>query len=261
MPIDTQLATERRRGPAPKVYTPEETAARAAEKKAAKATYDREFRAKNAEKIKAAKAAWGKTDTKKAYDKKWAEENREHSNAIKKAWKERNPEHHAEYYARNREEILAGATEYYAANSDVIRAKSAAWRAANPEQAKAAYTRCYTARKDDYIAKAKAWKEANLERSRELARAAAARNPLKLKVRRAKYRHRVREATPIWADKGDIADVYKEASHTQLHVDHVIPLRHPRVCGLHVWNNLQLLTPSQNSRKSNKYDVEVAHAH
>ena len=64
-----------------------------------------------------------------------------------------------------------------------------------------------------------------------------------------------KQATPKWANLDDILDVYKEASYMGLEVDHIIPLKHPLVCGLHVWENLQLLSRSQNARKSNSYDI------
>lgn len=64
---------------------------------------------------------------------------------------------------------------------------------------------------------------------------------------------RVKQATPIWADLVDIINVYKEAEYLQLEVDHIIPIKHPLVCGLHVWSNLQLLSRSENAKKSNKF--------
>ena len=36
-------------------------------------------------------------------------------------------------------------------------------------------------------------------------------------------------------------------------VDHIIPLNHSKVCGLHVPANMQILTQEQNRKKSNKF--------
>jgi 5-methylcytosine-specific restriction endonuclease McrA len=40
-------------------------------------------------------------------------------------------------------------------------------------------------------------------------------------------------------------------------VDHVVPLYHPRVCGLHVSWNLQLLMRSENSEKGSKINLHA----
>lgn len=65
---------------------------------------------------------------------------------------------------------------------------------------------------------------------------------------------------PSWADRKLIAYIYKEARYLGLEVDHIIPLKHPLVCGLHVEENLQLLTPEENNKKRNKFDPSAYQA-
>src|SRR3990167_1647672 len=71
-------------------------------------------------------------------------------------------------------------------------------------------------------------------------------------ARRARKLH----ATPAWVTQEeleDIANVYLEAQYFNHHVDHIIPLQGKFVCGLHVWDNLQLLSPVENFMKHNKH--------
>lgn len=44
-------------------------------------------------------------------------------------------------------------------------------------------------------------------------------------------------------------------------VDHVVPIKHDEVCGLHVLSNLQLLTRRQNRSKGNKFCPAAAQLH
>lgn len=39
------------------------------------------------------------------------------------------------------------------------------------------------------------------------------------------------------------------------HVDHIIPLKHDLVCGLHVVANLQIIPGSENLSKNNRFVV------
>jgi hypothetical protein len=78
----------------------------------------------------------------------------------------------------------------------------------------------------------------------------------KTKVRRRKHR----AATPRWLTKTQVTqmrDIYERAiAITRLTgikhvVDHIIPLVHPDICGLHVPWNLRILTQDANAAKSN----------
>jgi hypothetical protein len=129
-------------------------------------------------------------------------------------------------------------------------------------------------------ARVKAWVEANRERSHEIKTAWRERNPgyvqpavkpeahaKRLEYKKAYYRRNVEayklyslvrcrravHATPPWADKAAIKAVYAAARAEGKHVDHIVPLLGKTVCGLHVANNLQPLTPAENRKKGNRH--------
>lgn len=52
-------------------------------------------------------------------------------------------------------------------------------------------------------------------------------------------------------------EIYDLAQRTGMEVDHIVPLTHTKISGLHAPWNLQLLTRSENARKSNKLDEDV----
>lgn len=75
-------------------------------------------------------------------------------------------------------------------------------------------------------------------------------------------RKRFREATPKWANRFFIKEIYllaierSRATGFKWHVDHVIPLMSDLVCGLHVESNLQVIPAWQNLSKHNHYSLE-----
>jgi hypothetical protein len=77
----------------------------------------------------------------------------------------------------------------------------------------------------------------------------------------ARFQSRLREIAeirqrPKWADMNKIREIYVNRPEG-FHVDHIIPLRGKYVCGLHVENNLQYLTASENMRKHNTFSGET----
>lgn len=77
--------------------------------------------------------------------------------------------------------------------------------------------------------------------------------------RSARRRSAERLATPKWGQEG-IVDLYRLASKQGFHVDHIVPLVSDVVCGLHVIFNLQLLPPTDNLSKGNRFQIEGVNA-
>lgn len=75
----------------------------------------------------------------------------------------------------------------------------------------------------------------------------------------AKRQEYIARATPPWADLKAIEKVYERCAAMTIHtgiehqVDHIVPLQHPLVCGLHIAENLQILPARENLKKRNKY--------
>jgi 5-methylcytosine-specific restriction endonuclease McrA len=162
------------------------------ERKAAKAAWQKAWRAKNPEKAKA-----------------WFKDNAAKYEASQQAYKAS-------------EKYKAALKRRYEANKDVLLARTQEWRGCNREHL-LAYRRQHRRAKPE------------LHRASQMAREAAKRH-----------------AVPEWANADDIKQVYLEARALGLEVDHIVPLKSTRVCGLHVWDNLQLLTREANIRKGNR---------
>lgn len=140
-------------------------------------------------------------------------------------------------------------SEWARENRGRLSEKTASWRAANPEKVQATNARSKRKHATRLAEQNRQWGQKN----RDKRRATTA------KRKAAKLR-----ATPRWADIEAIREVYSKAAEMQaatgvrMHVDHVVPLQHPLVCGLHCEANLQVIDGAANEAKKNYWWPDCA---
>lgn len=151
----------------------------------------------------------------------------------------RDPEQHrvqaANWRAKNREKACQLARERYAKNPERAQKASSKWKDANVEKRRIYYCE----NREQIQAVNREWRRNNIETARRIyVKSSSLRRATKVK------------AMPFWADVAAIKKIYDECPSGH-HVDHIVPLKGKGISGLHVPWNLQYLTASENSRKSN----------
>lgn len=106
----------------------------------------------------------------------------------------------------------------------------------------------------------KAYRRAHPEVNRASGKRIYAAKPEQYRARNAARRARERQATQYPDDRGAIRAIYKLAMTCRrmgisCHVDHIVPLKGARVCGLHVSWNLRVIADDENQAKSNAFSV------
>jgi hypothetical protein len=143
--------------------------------------------------------------------------------------------------------------QYYINNRERVLEKSKQWYAKNKEK-KAAYDKQRRELLGDEL------RQYDKDRKQLAHRKAAHRNYTR------KRRMHLQQATPSWLDEFDlfhVQEIYDLAVRRslawgiELHVDHEIPLKGKRVCGLHVPSNLRIIDAKSNIIKGNQYGNET----
>lgn len=151
------------------------------------------------------------------------------------------------YYEANKKEILKQKKEYYVENRENILNVKAEYYELNREKL-LEYRQKYANENSEKIAE---WFKNNKNR---VAKNSATRRARKL------------NATPDWLtdeDKIEIDVIYflckiiSEDTGIEHHVDHIVPLKGKRVCGLHVPWNLRIIPAKENISKSNTLDPDL----
>jgi hypothetical protein len=148
----------------------------------------------------------------------------------------------------SQQEVKARDKAWREKNREQRNAKKRAYNEANKERLAEVKRQCYLRRRDAYLARIKANYEADPEQS----------------IRRERLKATLKkEATPSWCDMTLVKALYRHAraitkeTGVRHHVDHIVPLRHDLVCGLHVHNNLRVIPADENWRKHNSFDPDL----
>lgn len=170
-------------------------------------------------------------------------------------------QHRNAYYAANKDAIRGRVNAHYKRNKSAIRDKTNAQYAANKIGLREKIYAWRRANMDKHKASARKWKAKNQERQNAYERARYARSDVMrtgAAERCRRYQVSKRNATPAWADVKAMRVLYAKAKEWQnitgveWHVDHIVPIKNDMVCGLHTWDNLQLLTSDINLSKYNR---------
>jgi hypothetical protein len=136
------------------------------------------------------------------------------------------------------------------------------------EKAKAYHHATYADKREHKIKKANEWIKKNPEKYKQFYKKCYENNKSKIMSYAAKRRALKRNAVPSWFDsvKNSVDAIYAMRDWMNLtmfgikyEVDHIIPLKNNNVCGLHVPNNLQIITEYENRSKQNKFYKELNH--
>jgi 5-methylcytosine-specific restriction endonuclease McrA len=196
-------------------------------------------------------AAYGASDKGRASQRASRARHRNTRNAKKKAHRE-----------AHLEQERARQKAYRDKCGPLIRARARAKRVTQGADTRAK-ARAYYAKKREHFMNYRAQHKEAITKTK---RAWVLRNTGTMAAIRFKRIAAEQQALPSWADLAAMKAIYDKAARlTQQtgirhEVDHIIPIQSPVVCGLHVPENLQILTKAANRAKSNHLHASTSAA-
>jgi len=164
------------------------------------------------------------------------------------------------FYSTGRACKYGHAAQRYSSSGECVTCESER-RERNTATRKVQASDWYTENKDRKLRESASWYATNIERAKHQRLEWRARNKAAVAAIYARRRAMKLNATPAWG--GELTElIEREAFDLALRreavtgfkwdVDHMVPLQAKSACGLHVWNNLQVIPAVMNARKFNK---------
>lgn len=158
--------------------------------------------------------------------------------------------------------VLENKREYVKNNRELVKAQKKAEYEKHRDRYIEYGRRYHQENRDEISRKSKIHYYANQERILAYNREYCRLNSEKRSRAASERNLRLKQEQPKWVSnyKDEIIEIYKErqrldeTTSEKHHVDHIIPLTHPDVSGLHVFWNMQILTQNENCSKKNKFD-------
>lgn len=168
----------------------------------------------------------------KISQRRWQEKNSERQRDINRVWRQNNRERQLENCRRWRRNNRLRQQEL-----------NRLWNTQNFERKQEYRRNYYEENRDKEKKNSLSWQKQNPDKKRAIDN---------------RRRANKKQATPSWADHVAINAIYTEAIRLERetgiphHVDHIYPLTSPYMCGLHIAENLQILTGPENCSKGNR---------
>ena len=132
------------------------------------------------------------------------------------------------------------------------------WCAKNIDRTRAYGIKSYAKNREAQVESARQYRKQFPEKANESTKKWRAANKSLVAAHGSAARARLLRATPSWVNIKDVAEIYQkrdeiaETTGMPHHVDHIVPLKNPLVCGLHVPWNLRVIPAKENQQKKNR---------
>jgi hypothetical protein len=149
----------------------------------------------------------------------------------------------------------------YRNDADANRLRASEYRKANAELVRARDRKRYAENREARAVRDRLYRQSNIDAIRARRAIYDSLNQHMLRYHESRRRARKRNAMPdwfgeldelVWREAADLVIRRRRATGIAWDADHMIPIAGRKACGLHVWNNCQVIPEKLNLFKNNK---------